>query len=275
MMYENISFIIISIYSYKYYKMSIIYSHKVIFLGDSCVGKTTIFDKLLYDRNIDGYSPTIGVDYGVRIYPINDFTKIKLKFWDTAGQERFQSIISSYYNSCNIVIFIYDAKRHETFNNIEKWIAEYFKHCKHSTNQIVNYSINKSSTDKTSTDKLLTNNKIYLQNELLVDQLIADQLIADQLTNNKLFFLIENKSDLITESNAIPQYKIDKLIKKYNMHYFKMSATSHKLSSIGVENVFDQIVKIIYTNYSDIYTKYKYLKTPNNNNVDLSCCKIL
>ena len=110
--------------------MTITYSHKVILLGDSCVGKTTIFDKLLYDKHNDTYSATIGVDYGARLYVLNNSQRIKLKFWDTAGQERFKSIVSTYYNSCNIVIFVFDANRYETFNNVENWINEYLNNCR-------------------------------------------------------------------------------------------------------------------------------------------------
>jgi GTPase SAR1 family protein len=253
--------------------MSITYSHKVILLGDICVGKTTIFDKILYEKTTDTYSPTIGVDYGTRTYAINPSVNIKLRFWDTAGQERFESIVSIYYNTSNIVMFVYDAKRPETFNNIETWIHKYLEKSRPPPG---NYA-----------------NNIYLYNEMSIDNLIASDTLSETETDrllhsetdgqiqnntNKLFFLIENKCDLVSESEAIPEHQINKLVKKYNMHYFKMSATSFKSSTYGVENVFNQIVQTIYDKYSNIYIKHKNLDPTTNNTPDhnnLMCCNIL
>ena len=242
--------------------MMITYSHKVIFLGDSCVGKTTIFDKLLYDKNTDAYSATIGVDYGVRIYSMDNDIKIKLKLWDTAGQERFKSIITTYYNSCDVVIFVFDAHRPETFNNIEKWINQYLENYRrpdHITNNI--YLDN------------MTEHNMTVQNVS-----VHNMLVHDMSKNDHLFFLIENKCDLITETNAIPKHQIDSLVKKYNMHYFKTSAKVLSTSTNGIETVFNQIIQIIYKKYSDIYLNHKNIilgKQNNSNNSDLLCCNIL
>lgn len=92
---------------------------KIIFIGDSNVGKSSLFEK--YTDNTfsveDNYAATIGVDFkykNVEIMTRNNIineniVNCKLQLWDTAGQERFKSITQSYYRGANICIVCFDA----------------------------------------------------------------------------------------------------------------------------------------------------------------------
>jgi Ras-related protein Rab-1A len=106
--------------------MNIQYTFKIIIVGDSYTGKTTIFKKF-YDekdeKNKISHRPTIGVDFKTKELKIQE-KNIKLHLWDTAGQERFRSIISSFYRGNDCVIFCYDITDTKSFDNIIQWLCE-------------------------------------------------------------------------------------------------------------------------------------------------------
>ena len=98
-------------------------SLKIIILGDSNVGKTSILLKY-----VDGYFPTIyvatiGVEYKVKKITING-VDINLHIWDTAGQERFRSMTKSFMQNADGIIYVYDITQRESFNNLKTWIRE-------------------------------------------------------------------------------------------------------------------------------------------------------
>lgn len=103
------------------------YTFKIILIGDSYTGKTTIFKKFC-DEEIDEtqhtqHRPTIGVDFKTKELTVHE-KRIKLQLWDTAGQERFRSIISSFYKGNDCIIFCYDITNIGSFNNIIHWLNE-------------------------------------------------------------------------------------------------------------------------------------------------------
>ena len=93
---------------------------KIIFLGESGVGKTSILTRY-FNNNFDTNSKsTIGVDTFQNI-KITKETKIHYCYWDTAGQDRFKSIISSYYQNVDGVVIVYDVTDKKTFDSIDYW----------------------------------------------------------------------------------------------------------------------------------------------------------
>ena len=98
-------------------------SIKLLLIGDSEVGKTSLL--LKYTEHIfpEEHIATIGVEYKDK-YIIKDNYNIRLQIWDTAGQERFHSITKNIYRNTNGVIFIYDITKKETFDNIKNWILD-------------------------------------------------------------------------------------------------------------------------------------------------------
>uniref|UniRef100_A0A8C3R833 Calcium release activated channel regulator 2A n=1 Tax=Cyanoderma ruficeps TaxID=181631 RepID=A0A8C3R833_9PASS len=60
---------------------------KIIFVGNSSVGKTSFLRRFCEDRFFPGTAATVGVDYNVRTVTV-DHTQVALQLWDTAGQER-------------------------------------------------------------------------------------------------------------------------------------------------------------------------------------------
>ena len=98
-------------------------SLKILLIGDSEVGKTSVL--LKYTENIfpEDHISTIGVEYKDKFIKKGKYN-IRLQIWDTAGQERFHSITKNIYRNANGVLFIYDVTNKETFNNIKNWIKD-------------------------------------------------------------------------------------------------------------------------------------------------------
>jgi small GTP-binding protein len=93
---------------------------KIVLVGDTNVGKTTLFNKLRCEDYVKE-SPTIGVDFTVLRKNINN-EKIKINIWDTAGQERFKSIVRSYFREISGAILIFDLSEYSSYINIQNWL---------------------------------------------------------------------------------------------------------------------------------------------------------
>lgn len=93
------------------------YSFKILLIGDSGVGKSSILLSFISNSLHHDLSPTIGVDFKMKLLSVGG-KRLKLTIWDTAGQERFGTVISSYYRGAHGIILVYDVTRRETFTNL-------------------------------------------------------------------------------------------------------------------------------------------------------------
>ncbi|XP_059457662.1 ras-related protein RABC2a-like [Corylus avellana] len=99
------------------------YSFKILLIGDSGVGKSSLLLSFISDF-VHDLSPTIGVDFKIKLLTIGG-KRLKLTIWDTAGQERFGTLTSSYYRGAHGIILVYDVTRRETFTNLSDiWAKE-------------------------------------------------------------------------------------------------------------------------------------------------------
>ena len=96
---------------------------KVLLLGNSNVGKSSLFLRFVDDIWNDTFVPTIGVDFKIKTFDIDE-KKIKMQIWDTAGQERFKNIIASYYRGAHGILLIYDVTDKDSFKNLSNWLIE-------------------------------------------------------------------------------------------------------------------------------------------------------
>ena len=96
---------------------------KVLLLGGSNVGKSSIFLRYIDDIWNDTFVPTIGVDFKIKSLEV-DNKLVKLQIWDTAGQERFKNIITSYYRGAHGILLIYDITDKESFKSLQNWLIE-------------------------------------------------------------------------------------------------------------------------------------------------------
>ena len=96
--------------------------HKIIFVGDAGVGKTTIISRIMDNPFNEVYEPSIGVDFMSKSIKYRG-QNIKLQMWDTAGQEKYKGLIPSYVRNSSIVFVVYDVSSKSSFDNIPKWIT--------------------------------------------------------------------------------------------------------------------------------------------------------
>ena len=95
---------------------------KIITVGDSTVGKTSIIRRYIFGQFKNDTMSTIGVNFSYKEVAIDDKNKIKLKLIDTAGQEKYQSLSKSYFKNADCVLFIFALNDEKSFHNITKWI---------------------------------------------------------------------------------------------------------------------------------------------------------
>ena len=99
------------------------YLYKVIFMGDSDTGKSSLSQRIAHDSFNPTYIDTIGVDFFIKYIKISGKI-IKLQMWDTAGADRFRSITKSYYRGSNIICLVYDVTNLNSFKNIKNWMKD-------------------------------------------------------------------------------------------------------------------------------------------------------
>jgi small GTP-binding protein len=109
---------------------------KIVFLGDSGVGKTNLMSRFARNYFNINSKPTIGVDFALKNVKIGPHV-IRLQIWDTAGQERYKTFTSTYYKDAQGIIFVYDITNKESFENISKWISNAESHVDLSQTAII------------------------------------------------------------------------------------------------------------------------------------------
>ena len=108
--------------------------YKVILLGNSGVGKTSLFKKIVtgefYEKNISTIGmdkKTIQVEAEVQEKNKTVTKEIDISLVDTAGQERFKAITKSYYKESDGILLIYDVTNKESFLNVKNWIDSIYE----------------------------------------------------------------------------------------------------------------------------------------------------
>ena len=151
---------------------------KLLLLGDSSVGKTSILLKYISNKFDESSISTVGVDYMDKIIDYNKF-KIKLQIWDTSGEEKFRTITKNFYRNADGLLVVFDLTRKETYDHVRGWINEA-----------------KENNDKIKT--ILIGNKLDLQDERKVENAVAKQYAE----KNSLKYLETSAKDGINISES-------------------------------------------------------------------------
>jgi Ras-related protein Rab-1A len=124
------------------------YLFKIIIIGDSSVGKSSIVSKFVDDKYNENFMSTIGVDLNVKMFEVDD-KKVKMQIWEIGGNEIFRNIVSCYYKNCQGILLTFDVTNKESFENVQNWLSHIKENGNESTNDIPKIIIgNKNDLEK-------------------------------------------------------------------------------------------------------------------------------
>jgi len=128
---------------------------KVIILGDSGVGKTSLMNQYVNKKFSTQYKATIGADFLTKEVMVDD-RLVTMQIWDTAGQERFQSLGVAFYRGADSCVLVFDVNVNKTFENLDSWRDEFL--------------IQAGPKNPDDFPFVVLGNKIDLENQRLVSQ---------------------------------------------------------------------------------------------------------
>ena len=96
---------------------------KIITVGESGVGKTSIFRRFVYSIFDENTLSTLGLQFFFKDVVLSNNKKIKLKLIDTAGEEKYRSLSKSYFKNADVALFVFALDKPETFEHINDWIT--------------------------------------------------------------------------------------------------------------------------------------------------------
>ncbi len=190
---------------------------KIVIVGDSGVGKTSILNRYIKKEFSQIYKSTICADFFIKDITYSD-QNIKLQLWDTAGNEKFHSIGTSFYRNTDICIMVFDVTNNKSFYNLQNWYDEFL--LMRMPENVENFPFillgNKTDLVDNSTIEIsekqinhfckLKNIKYYeccAKNNNIDIEFILDDFLIEILKNNK-FHLGDSSEiniDLIEKSN--------------------------------------------------------------------------
>lgn len=99
------------------------YNHKLVILGESSVGKSSIILQYINHSFTNNMESTIGAAYTSTNIELQNCI-IRLEIWDTAGQERYAALAPMYFRGSSIALIIYDITVEHTFQRAQYWVNE-------------------------------------------------------------------------------------------------------------------------------------------------------
>ena len=181
---------------------------KILVIGDSYVGKTSLLLKYTDGYFSEAHIATIGVEFKQKIINLND-RKIGLQIWDTSGQERFRSITQSFYRGADGVLFVFDVTNKDSFDNMKMWLNE---------------------VNDLDAKKILVGNKIDLVDQRVItkekmEELAAKNKLVSFETSAKTGVNVENIYTKITEL-ILANKSEEEITKLYSNHKQNINISS-------------------------------------------------
>ena len=173
---------------------------KILLIGDSGVGKSSLLVRFCDDAFSGKQLSTIGVDFKVKYVELRD-KKFKLAIWDTAGQERFRTLTSSYYRGAHALILVYDTSSRASFSNLSYWLEEVNKYSTNGEAVILVVGNKIDEPREVSTEEgqefAFNNSALFIETSAKTKQGVREAF------EELLFKVIETRS-LMEDSSTIP-----------------------------------------------------------------------
>ena len=177
----------------KNYDMSI----KLIVLGDSNVGKSSVIHRICLEKFDKSIIPTIGDELFNYFIKVNEKI-IRIQIWDTAGQEQFRSIIKKHYQDADVCLFVYSVDDIISFNNIQNWYKE--------------AQDNNQKTEKNEMKSILLGNKKDVEE---AERKVPEEQGEEFAKNNNFYFFREISCKSESEEERENIYEIMDIFGRY------------------------------------------------------------
>ncbi len=104
------------------------FEFKVILIGESGVGKSSIMTKFITNEFKSAYQSTLGIEFKVKEMLIDNEIYARLRIWDTCGQERFRAITRQYFQNAQGVLLVFDLTSKDTVKKLNDWLNDLNQH---------------------------------------------------------------------------------------------------------------------------------------------------
>ena len=125
-------------------------SVKLIIVGESHVGKTSLIHQFIEGTFDEGTIQTIGRgEKNLKEIPLKSGEKVYLEIWDTAGQERFRTLNKIFIKDAKIILLVYDITDKKSFDEIVTfWYKDIISQLDNCKNLVIGLAGNKSDLYK-------------------------------------------------------------------------------------------------------------------------------
>ena len=124
--------------------MSRLHEVKLVLVGETNVGKTSLVSRYLYNK-FSTHSATIAAQFMIKVITIGG-QSYKLQIWDTAGQERFRAMAPLYYRNADVAVVVCDVEQHQFSSSVDFWINQLHKST--SDDLVIAVCVNKSDLEE-------------------------------------------------------------------------------------------------------------------------------
>ena len=199
-----------------------VYQFKIILVGDSAVGKTSLVNRFMGSEFQDNITCTIKADLILKSLSLDPSTGVDLTVWDTCGQEKFRSITRQYFKDAHGIILVYDVNNENSFRGLSSWLNEIKSNCNNKNVSIVLVG-NKIDLSERIISKEEGNDFAQKNGLLFVETSSKDGINIntpfENLSNDIIQKIKQNPNDFYNEQNLrkIVRYDIEReREKEYN-----------------------------------------------------------
>ena len=188
-------------------------SCKVVFLGDTSVGKSCLAVRFVRNDFFEFQEPTIGAAFLAKKFTLND-TCYKFEIWDTAGQERYRSLAPMYYRGAKAAVVVYDITSVDTFKGAKSWIKELKTKTKNCVVLLVGNKVDLIENRKVDIDMvedfIKNHNLIYLETSAKTGKNVEEifKTIGKNLPKDSEDVQYNESLDLMLEGDNKERYNV-------------------------------------------------------------------
>ena len=183
---------------------------RVITLGESGVGKTSIIRRYIHNIFDENNLSTIGLNFSFKEVKLKNGKSINIKLIDTAGQEKYKALAKSYFKNVDAVLFVFSLNNQDSFDNMKNWI-NLFNDNHNGKEGIPKYLIGnkadeKREVQKNMVDEFLCKNKYKYFETSAKDNNGIDELFQE-LSEDLYTILIEAGSNKTQNAQTLNKFK--------------------------------------------------------------------